>query len=149
MELKKTQGILIGSLVFLFGMIGLYLGWDMITGFYDLMESTLLKIIWVIGLVGIIGINIVLIPLMFILGGTNISWIQSLKGLFYFIIGSLCSFLAYFIIPPVIETITGFTEFGDFGIISQLGWIILIIFWILSLIFYPIFTALKGGVPVN
>jgi len=142
---NKFQGTILGMFVFLFGLVMTYYTWNMIVGFYELIDSTLLKVIWTFGFLCMWILNIIVIPYLLIIG-SGVKYGNAAKGVIIFLVASFCTLLSYYIIPPIIEALDDITEFGDLTIVGELIWFGLILFWVLSLIVYPIFIILKGGI---
>lgn len=134
------KGGVVGVLLAIFGIVLTIVGWFWIPAIADALSIGLLKAIFYIGLLVCWILSFVVIPANLIMGG-NGNVIDVAKGLGFFLAGTLCSAIAYWIIPPIVEVMNGIFS-SD--MLTGISWFILIMFWVLVMIVIPAYLITRS-----
>lgn len=138
--MADLKGGVLGILLAVFGIVLTIVGWFWIPAIADILSLTLLKSIFYLGLLTIWILAVVVIPANLIMGG-NGSILDVIKGVGFFFAGTFVSAISYWIIPPIVEVMSGIFS-SD--LLNGISWFILIMFWVLTMIVIPAYLITKS-----
>jgi hypothetical protein len=133
---KAILGFMIGILLTIFG-------WYMIPVLSSLLPIASLKTIFWVGILLYWVLAVIVIPFVMVMGG-NGDFKGAIIGLGTFLLAYFYSLLSYYIGGGILEALNAVFPSNVF---VGLGWFVLYVTWVVSLIIVPSYLTIKDSIP--